>query len=74
VKTAVDGVGGKAKSVAGSAEIVATSASRQFERFSPLLVGALTAIRIVKAVSDARRPKLEPTKKKGSFLGSLFGR
>lgn len=64
VKTTVEGVGGRAKSVVGSAELVAQSASRQFERFSPFVIGAMTAIRLVKALSDARAGMAEKVAKK----------
>lgn len=48
-------LGGKAKGVVGSAEGVAQSASRQFERYSPFVIGSLTAIRLVSALSKARK-------------------
>lgn len=51
----VDNVGGKAKGVVGSAEGMVQSASRQFERFSPFVVGALTAIRLVGALNQVRK-------------------
>ena len=51
----VSSVGGRAKGVVGSAEGIAQSASRQFERFSPFVVGALTAIRLVKALNEAKK-------------------
>jgi uncharacterized protein YoxC len=57
VKSTVDNVGTKARGVASSAEIVAQAASRQFQRFSPVLMGTLTAIRIVGALRDSRRQK-----------------
>jgi uncharacterized protein YoxC len=47
VKATVDNVGGRARGVAGSAELVAQVASRQFERFSPWLIGTITAMRLV---------------------------
>lgn len=69
VREVVDNVGGSAKGVVGSAESVAQSASRQFERFSPFVVGALTAIRLVKALKEARegRSLAKATSKKGIF-------
>lgn len=51
----VESLGGRAKGVVGSAEGIAQSASRQFERFSPFVIGALTAIRLVKALNDAKK-------------------
>ena len=65
VRDTISGVGGKAKGVVGSVELIAQSASRQFERFSPFVVGALTAIRLVKALNEMRkgRPLKDATKK-----------
>ena len=51
----VSSVGGRAKGVVGSAEGIAQSASRQFERFSPFVIGALTAIRLVKALNESKK-------------------
>jgi len=66
VKDTVDGVGGKAKGVVGSAEIVMHSASKQFEKFSPFLVGTLTAIRLIKGLNEMRhgRPATKATSRK----------
>lgn len=66
VKETVDGVGGRAKGVVGSAELIAQSASRQFERFSPFVVGAMTAMRLIKALNEMRHGKsaTDATKKK----------
>jgi outer membrane murein-binding lipoprotein Lpp len=79
VKETVDGVGGGARGVVSSAEIIAQSASRQFERFSPFIVGAMTAIRLFKGLSDLRRDrhgkvtvKVEEPKKHGVL--SIFGK
>ncbi|MGV3616387.1 MAG: hypothetical protein ACO1SV_13740 [Fimbriimonas sp.] len=76
-------LGGRAKGVVGSVELVAQSASRQFERFSPFVVGAMTAMRLVRALSDIRggRKPSEALKKrnmkrkpaKGGIMG-LFGK
>ena len=57
VKNTVENVGGKAKGMAGSAELVAQSASRQFERFSPFVIGAITAIRLVTALRQFKAAK-----------------
>ena len=54
VATTTNELSGRAKGVVGSAELVAQSASRQFERFSPFFVGAVTAMRLVRALSDIR--------------------
>lgn len=48
-------VGGHAKSVAGSADHIASLASSTFERFSPLVVGVMTALRLFGAIRDFRR-------------------
>lgn len=61
----VSELGGKAKGVAGSAEGIVQSASRQFERYSPFVIGSLTAIRLVSALSQARKSGLEKTTDKG---------
>ncbi len=53
----VNSVGGRAKGVVGSVEGIAQSTSRQFERFSPFVIGALTAIRLVKALNESRKGK-----------------
>ena len=53
----VNGIGGRAKGVVGSAEGIAQSASRQFERYSPFVIGALTAIRLVKALNESKKGK-----------------
>ena len=54
VKGTVTNVGARASHVAGSVELVANSASRQFERFAPFITGALTAIRLAKALNEMR--------------------
>lgn len=54
VSESVNEVSGRAKGVVGSAELVAQSASRQFEKFSPFVVGAVTAMRLVRALNDIR--------------------
>ena len=48
-------VGGKARGVVGSVEGVTQSASRQFERYSPFVIGSLTAIRLVTALNGVRK-------------------
>ena len=67
VQETVSNVGGKAKGVVGSAEGVVQSASRQFERYSPFVIGSLTAIRLVSALSKARQGTglAKATSKKG---------
>jgi hypothetical protein len=57
VRTTSENLGGRAKSIAGSVDLVAHSASKQFERFSPLIIGVLTALRLMKAVQEYRRGK-----------------
>lgn len=63
----VSSIGGRAKGVVGSAEGVAQSASRQFERFSPFVIGALTAIRLVKALNESKKGRslAKTTSRKG---------
>lgn len=71
-KVTVENVGGRAKNVAGSVELIAHSASRQFERFSPLLVGGITLLRLLSAVRQYRgeekngRAKLSPDEVKAA--------
>jgi low affinity Fe/Cu permease len=83
VGTTANDVGTRAKGIVGSAELMTQSASRQFERFSPLVVGAVTGIRLIRALNDirgGRKPKdavtgknmKRPPKRKGIL--SLFGR
>lgn len=69
VQETVSNVGGKTKAVVGSAEGVVQSASRQFERYSPFVIGSLTAIRLVSALNQARqgRSLAQATSKKGIF-------
>lgn len=55
VKATVDNVGGRAKSVAGSADLIAHAASRSFEKFSPYVIGIMSALRILKAVREFRQ-------------------
>jgi hypothetical protein len=57
VRTTSENLGGRAKSIAGSVDLVAHSASKQFERFSPLIIGVMTALRLLKAVQEYRRGK-----------------
>jgi hypothetical protein len=64
VRNTVENVGGKAKGMAGSAEIVAQSASKQFERFSPFVIGAITAIRLVTALRQFQAAKSRNFEKK----------
>jgi hypothetical protein len=55
VKETADTLGGRAKSVAGSVDLIAHSASRQFEKYSPVIVGVLTTLKLLKAVQEYRR-------------------
>lgn len=79
VKETVADVGSKTKGVVGSVELVAQTASRQFERFSPLVIGALSLLRVMRAVGDMRgghdHPRDEKPKKKSKkgLLHSLIG-
>ena len=57
VQQTVSELSGKAKGVVGSAEGVAQSASRQFERYSPFVIGSMTAIRLVGALNGIRKNK-----------------
>jgi hypothetical protein len=55
VKETAESLGGRAKSVAGSVDLIAHSASRQFEKYSPVIVGILTTLKLLKAVQEYRR-------------------
>lgn len=55
VKSTAETVGGKAKSVATSVDSIAHLASTTFEKFSPYVVGALTAMRLVRAALEMKR-------------------
>jgi hypothetical protein len=55
VKETAESLGGRAKSVAGSVDLIAHTASKQFEKFSPLIVGVLTTLKLLKAVQEYRR-------------------
>lgn len=80
VRDTVEGVGGRAKGVASSVEIIAHSASRQFEKISPLVVGAMTAFRIIKGIRDLRSHRHQPPapapaeERHGGGLLRLFGK
>jgi methyl-accepting chemotaxis protein len=50
-------IGHRATGILGSVENMAHSASRQFEKFSPFIVGALTAFRLVKALNEMKHGK-----------------
>jgi hypothetical protein len=54
VKGTFEALGGRAKSVAGSADLIAHTASRTFEKFSPVVIGILSALRILKALKEFR--------------------
>jgi len=57
VKETVTDVGQKTSSILGSIEQIATTASKQFERFSPFVIGAMTAMKLVRAVADFRQER-----------------
>jgi uncharacterized protein YoxC len=55
LKQNVDGVGSRSQNILASVEQISGTASRQFEKFSPLVVGALTVFRLFRAVGDMRK-------------------
>lgn len=79
VKATAETVGGRAKSVATSVDSIAHMASTTFEKFSPLVVGAMTAMRLVKAYGEMRKGMspaqatskraLEPSKRRNRKAG-----
>jgi|SRR5579862_2694960 len=54
VKSTADTVGARAKSISGSADSIAQTAATSFERYSPYVVGILSALRILRAVQEFR--------------------
>lgn len=66
VKETVSDVGAKTSGILGSIEGIAHAASKQFERFSPFAVGAMTAMRLVKSLNEMKHGKsvAEATKRK----------
>ena len=82
VQETVKSLGGKATATVGSIEGVTQSASRQFERYSPFVIGSLTAIRLVSALTGMKKGRslAQSTSKKGVFkrkpktlLGKVIG-
>jgi uncharacterized protein YoxC len=75
VKVTVDSVGGRARGVAGSVDIIAQTASRQFEKFSPIIGAAMTAFRLFSVYQEMRKARAahqvteEPHKVTKSLLG-----
>jgi hypothetical protein len=68
MKETVGNVGQKASGILGSVELIAQSASKQFERFSPFIVGAMTAMRLVKSLNEMRHGKSAMEATKGKTL------
>jgi len=54
VKQTMETLGTRAKSVAGSADLIAHTAARSFERFSPAVVAILSGLKILRAVQEFR--------------------
>jgi hypothetical protein len=54
VKSTMSSVGDRAKSVAGSADLIAHTAANTFQKFSPVIVGVLSGLKILKAVMELR--------------------
>jgi hypothetical protein len=54
-RATVDHVGGKAGNVAGSAANIAEVAATQWERFAPILMGGVTAFKLIGAFREMRR-------------------
>ncbi len=79
----INSIGGRASATVGSVEGIAQSASRQFERYSPFVIGSLTAIRLVKALTEVKKGRSlgKATSRKGilkksppkSLLGKVLG-
>ncbi|MBS1718082.1 MAG: hypothetical protein JSS72_10180 [Armatimonadetes bacterium] len=63
VNETVKGLSGHANSVAGSADLIASTAARIFERNAPLVMGVLSAIRIVSAVRGAKKDEKKRAQK-----------
>jgi hypothetical protein len=58
-KTTMEGITGRTKSVMGSVDTIAVTASRQFEKFSPVILGATAAFRVWQSVKGKKRPTLK---------------
>lgn len=58
VKDTMDTLGVRAKSVAGSAEHIAQTTAKNYERYSPYVVGILSALKIVKAVQEFQQARV----------------
>ena len=54
VRDTVRSVGGKASHVAGAADLVATAATKQFDRIAPVVSVLVTAFKIFRAVQSLR--------------------
>jgi uncharacterized protein YoxC len=74
VKATAAEVGGNARSVATNAQIVSQTAAREFERYSPVLMGIVTAVKVVRAIGElrAKPSQAEPGKKPKSKLGLIL--
>lgn len=57
VRDTVRSVGGKASHVAGAADLVATAATKQFDRIAPVVSGIVTVVKIFRAVQGLRRSR-----------------
>jgi hypothetical protein len=79
VKQTVENVGGRARGVVGSAEIVASVATKQFEKYSPIVTGVLTAVKVIRAVRglkvarDERKSRSSDKKSKGKSVAVYKG-
>ena len=62
VRDTVRSVGGKASHVAGAADLVATAATKQFDRIAPIVSVLVTGFKIFRAVQGLRK-KREPKQK-----------
>ncbi len=60
VRSTAETVGARAKSISGSAESIAQTAATSFEKFSPYVVGILSAVKILRALQGFRATAKKP--------------
>lgn len=54
-KETVDAVGGRAREISTSIQRITNTAAVQFERFSPILIGGMTVLRLLGALRQYRQ-------------------
>jgi uncharacterized protein YoxC len=72
VKSTVSDVSGNAKVVASNAQIVSQTATREFERYASLVMGAVSVFKLFRAFGDMRSKKRAAESGKGNALGAIL--